>query len=148
MNVKEITPEQLNVEKFIAEQVESLRRTVGTGLAVNALSGGVDSSVVTMIGHRALGGRLKTYFIGNGIMREGEPEYIVELFNRLGVKVELVHAEGQGVGGRAVGIGDPGGRFIAAILRLWPGLLGLAIVLNLIELALRKWKGIRATLRG
>ena len=106
MNVKEITPEQLNVEKFIAEQVESLRRTVGTGLAVNALSGGVDSSVVTMIGHRALGGRLKTYFIGNGIMREGEPEYIVELFNRLGVKVELVHAEGAFFGALK-GLTDP-----------------------------------------
>ena len=106
MNVKEITPEQLNVEKFIAERVESLRRTVGTGLAVNALSGGVDSSVVTMIGHRALGGRLKTYFIGNGIMREGEPEYIVELFNRLGVKVELVHAEGAFFGALK-GLTDP-----------------------------------------
>jgi GMP synthase (glutamine-hydrolysing) len=93
MDVKEITPEQLNAEKFIAEQVESLRKTVGDGLAVNALSGGVDSSVVTMIGHRALGDRLKTYFVANGIMREGEPEYIVALFNRLGVKVELVHAE-------------------------------------------------------
>jgi GMP synthase (glutamine-hydrolysing) len=93
MDVKEITPEQLNVEKFIAEQVESLRKTVGDGLAVNALSGGVDSSVVTMIGHKALGKRLKTYFIANGIMREGEPEYIVKLFKGLGVEVELVHAE-------------------------------------------------------
>lgn len=93
MNVKEITPEQLNVEQFINEQVESLRRTVGEGLAVNALSGGVDSSVVTMLGHRALGRRLKTYFVSNGIMREGEPEYIVGVFAKLGVEVELVNAE-------------------------------------------------------
>jgi GMP synthase (glutamine-hydrolysing) len=40
-----------------------------------------------------LGKRLKTYFIANGIMREGEPEYIVKLFKGLGVEVELVHAE-------------------------------------------------------
>ncbi len=93
MDVKEITPAQLNVEKFIAQQVEDLRKTVGAGLAVNALSGGVDSSVVTMLGHKALGKRLKTYFIANGIMREGEPEHIVKLFKGLGVEVELVRAE-------------------------------------------------------
>ena len=93
MNVKEITPARLNVEKFIATQVDELRKTVGDGLAVNALSGGVDSSVVTMIGHKALGNKLKTYFIANGIMREGEPEYIVKLFKRLGVPVKLIHAE-------------------------------------------------------
>ena len=93
MNVKEITPAQLNVRKFIATQVDELRQTVGDGLAVNALSGGVDSSVVTMIGHKALGSKLKTYFIANGIMREGEPEYIVKVFKGLGVPVELIHAE-------------------------------------------------------
>ena len=42
-------------------------------MAINALSGGVDSSTVTMLGHRALGGyRLKSVFIENGLMREGE----------------------------------------------------------------------------
>jgi len=93
MELEEITPEQLNVEEFITEQVEVIRKTVGDGLAVNALSGGVDSSVVTMLGHRALGSRLRTYFISNGLMREKEPERVVALFNRLGVKVELVRAE-------------------------------------------------------
>jgi hypothetical protein len=37
---------------------------------------------------------------------------------------------------------DAGGRYTQSTLRLWPGLLALAILLNLIELALRKWKGI------
>lgn len=106
MNVKEITPEQLNVEQFIATQVDELRKTVGDGLAVNALSGGVDSSVVTMIGHKALGKKLKTYFIANGIMREGEPEYIVKLFKGLGVEVELVHAE-DAFFGALKGLTDP-----------------------------------------
>jgi len=106
MNVKEITPEQLNVEQFIATQVEELQKTVGDGLAVNALSGGVDSSVVTMIGHKALGNKLKTYFIANGIMREGEPEYIVKLFKGLGVEVELVHSEDEFFGALK-GLTDP-----------------------------------------
>ena len=106
MNVKEITPAQLNVEQFIATQVEELRKTVGEGLAVNALSGGVDSSVVTMLGHKALGKRLKTYFVANGIMREGEPEYIVKVFMGLGVPVELVHAE-DAFFGALNGLTDP-----------------------------------------
>ena len=106
MNVKEITPAQLNVRKFIATQVDELRQTVGDGLAVNALSGGVDSSVVTMIGHKALGPKLKTYFIANGIMREGEPEYIVKVFKGLGVPVELIHAEDEFFGALK-GLTDP-----------------------------------------
>jgi GMP synthase (glutamine-hydrolysing) len=61
-------------------------------LAINALSGGVDSSTVTMLGNRALGDRLKTYFIDNGLMREGEPEYVVSLFRSLGVKVNFIDA--------------------------------------------------------
>jgi GMP synthase (glutamine-hydrolysing) len=106
MDVKEITPAELNVEQFIANQVEILRKTVGDGLAVNALSGGVDSSVVTMLGHKALGAKLKTYFVANGIMREGEPEYIVKLFQGLGVPVELIHAE-DAFFGALKGLTDP-----------------------------------------
>jgi GMP synthase (glutamine-hydrolysing) len=55
----------------------------------------VDSSVVTLLGHRALGDRLKTYFIQNGLMRAGEPERVVELFAGFGVKVELVDAQAE-----------------------------------------------------
>jgi GMP synthase (glutamine-hydrolysing) len=90
--IQEILLSQLKPKKFIDEKVHEISSQVGEGRAVNALSGGVDSSVVTILGHRALGENLKTYFIDNGIMREGEPEYIVTLFKKLGVKVELVDA--------------------------------------------------------
>jgi len=50
---------------------------------------------VTLLGHRALGDRLRTYFVQNGLMREGEPERVVELFRTLGVKVELVDAQDE-----------------------------------------------------
>ena len=93
MAIEEIPVEKLKVEKFIEEKVDEISRTVGEGLAVNALSGGVDSSVVTMLGHRALGDRLKTYFVENGIMREGEPERIRSIFEGLGVPVEIVDAK-------------------------------------------------------
>ncbi|HET6427933.1 MAG TPA: asparagine synthase-related protein, partial [Phycisphaerae bacterium] len=93
MDTREIRLEELDVEAFIEDQIAAIRASVGAGLAVNALSGGVDSSVVTLLGHRALGERLRTYFIDNGLMRQGEPEYVVGVFADLGVKVELVDAQ-------------------------------------------------------
>lgn len=92
MGVREIKLEELDPQRFIREKVEEIRSIVGENFAINALSGGVDSSTVTMLGHIALGERLKTYFIDNGLMREGEPEQVVKLFRELGVKVILVDA--------------------------------------------------------
>jgi GMP synthase (glutamine-hydrolysing) len=46
-----------------------------------------------MLGHLALGKRLKTYFIDNGIMRKGEPRRIAQIFKTLGVKVDIVNAQ-------------------------------------------------------
>jgi GMP synthase (glutamine-hydrolysing) len=95
MSITEVKPEDLNAGEFIARQVEAIATTVGGDLAINALSGGVDSSTVTMLGHRALGDRLLTYFVDNGIMRQGEPERVVSLFKSLGVPVRLVDARQQ-----------------------------------------------------
>jgi len=85
----------MNYARFIEDQVQEIQRTVGNGIAINALSGGVDSSVVTVLGHRALGARLKTFFVDNALMREGEPQRVVETFARLGIRVELVDARGE-----------------------------------------------------
>ncbi|MFC1654603.1 asparagine synthase-related protein [Myxococcota bacterium] len=106
MDIQEIKLDDLVEEKFIEEQVAELKKTVGDGVAINALSGGVDSSVVTLIAHKALGDKLKTYFIENGIMREGEPEYIVSMFKNLGVHVELIDAKEQFFGALK-GLTDP-----------------------------------------
>lgn len=92
MLVSEITLGELNVPKFITHQVQEIAATIGSDLVVNALSGGVDSSVVTMLGHKALGKQLFTYFVDNGIMREGEPERVVALFEQLGVSVRVLDA--------------------------------------------------------
>jgi len=77
---------------FLDQQVISIRKSVGSGLAINALSGGVDSSVVTVLGHCALGDRLKTVFIENGLMREDEPERVVRIFADMGIPVKLIDA--------------------------------------------------------
>ena len=83
----------MNCEKFIEEKIAEIRQTVGQEKAINALSGGVDSSAVTVLGHRALGDQLKTVFVDNDLMRKDEPERVVETFARIGISVELVDAK-------------------------------------------------------
>ncbi len=92
MALKEIRLEELDPEVFVADQVRAIREAVGDGMAINALSGGVDSSAVTLLGHKALGDRLLTYFVENGLMREGEAERVVGLFRGMGVPVRLIDA--------------------------------------------------------
>jgi len=84
--------QELDTNNFINEKIKLIRETVMDGIAINALSGGVDSSTVTILGHRALGNRLKTVFIENGLMREGEAGQVSEIFRKLGVTVEIVDA--------------------------------------------------------
>ncbi len=90
--IKEIRVRDLDPEQFISEKVNEIHTLVGGGIAINALSGGVDSSVVTMLGHKALENRLKTLFIDNSLMRKGEPERVANTFRKLGVEIEIVDA--------------------------------------------------------
>ena len=53
MEIEEIRIEDLDPGKFIEQKVQEISAAVGSGLAINALSGGVDSSAVTMLGYRA-----------------------------------------------------------------------------------------------
>ena len=106
MGIEEIKTVDLNSEQFIADQVAEIRKAVGEGIAINALSGGVDSAVVTMLGHKALGERLKTVFIDNGLMREGEPQAVVDMFADLGVPVIKLDAQDEFFAALA-GITDP-----------------------------------------
>jgi len=92
MSASEIILEKLDAGRFIVEQVAAIRKAVGDAIAISALSGGVDSAVVTLLAHRAMGDRLKTYFIENGLMREGEASQIVRIFEALGVPVAVVDA--------------------------------------------------------
>lgn len=102
----EITLQALDPRQFIAEKVRTIKETVGKGIAINALSGGVDSSTVTLLGHQALGNRLKTVFIENGLMREGEAEQVVGRFRALEVAVEVIDARDEFFAALA-GITDP-----------------------------------------
>jgi GMP synthase (glutamine-hydrolysing) len=93
--IEEITTQELNPDRFIEEKIDEIRAAVGDGMAINALSGGVDSSAVTLLGHRALGEQLETVFIDNGIMRAGEPERVAGAFQKLGVTVRIIDARAE-----------------------------------------------------
>ena len=95
MKIKEIPAAEMDAKEFISIQTKEIADAVGDGSAITALSGGVDSSVVTLLGHRALGGKLKTYFVENGLMREGEAQRVVRIFKRLGIQVEVVDARDE-----------------------------------------------------
>lgn len=95
MNIKEIPLSELNAEHFIQDKADEISSIVGEGVAINALSGGVDSAVVTMLAHKALGTRLKSYFIDTGLMRQDEPQQIVDWFKDLGIIVEIIDAQDQ-----------------------------------------------------
>jgi len=93
VTLKEIKSSELNAADFIQGKTTEIKRAVGEGCAITALSGGVDSSVVTMLGYRALGPRLKVCFVDNGLMREGEPENTALTFQKLGISVGIVSAQ-------------------------------------------------------
>jgi GMP synthase (glutamine-hydrolysing) len=96
----------MDCKKFVEEQIASIKQTVGNAKAITALSGGVDSSVTTVLGHRALGNRLKTVFIDDALMREGEPQRVVKTFAKMNIPVELVDAQEEFLSALA-GLTDP-----------------------------------------
>ena len=69
-----------NMENFIADQVELIRRQVGDKKVLLALSGGVDSSVVAALLSKAIGKQLTCVHVNHGLLRKGEPEQVVQVF--------------------------------------------------------------------
>ncbi len=92
MDIVEIPAAKLNPREFVRQQSEAISQTVGEATAITALSGGVDSSVVTVLGHKALGKRLAAYFIENGLMRKDEARTVVRVFRDLGIRVQVLDA--------------------------------------------------------
>ena len=81
---------------IIADAIARVRRQVGEGKVLLGLSGGVDSSVVAALLHKAIGDRLTCVFVDNGLLRLSEGDQVMQVFGRnLGVKVIRVDAEAR-----------------------------------------------------
>ncbi|MBU2008752.1 MAG: glutamine-hydrolyzing GMP synthase [Chloroflexi bacterium] len=92
---------------FIAESIARIREQVGEGSVICALSGGVDSSVVATLIHRAVGDQLTCIFVNNGLLRLQEPERTLNTFQKnLGMNIRYVDATERFLE-RLEGITDP-----------------------------------------
>ena len=92
-----VAPEQARA--FIDEQVEAVRAQVGDGKVLLALSGGVDSSVVAALLIKAIGKQLVCVHVNHGLMRKGESEQVVDVFqNQLDANLVYVDATDRFLG--------------------------------------------------
>ena len=83
-----------SARSVIEEQTEKIRRQVGDGHAICALSGGVDSSVAAVLVHRAIGDQLTCVFVDHGLMRKNEADQVVSAFrDHFHVPLVVVGAE-------------------------------------------------------
>ena len=109
-----------SMASFIDTAVAAIRAQVGTDRVLCALSGGVDSSVVAALVHRAIGDQLTCMFVDNGLLRAGEADAVVRTFReQLGIRLVHVDASKRFLA-QLAGVIDPeqkrkliGGEFIA-----------------------------------
>ena len=81
-----------SMASFVDTTVDTIRERVGSAQVLCALSGGVDSSVVAVLVHRAIGDQLTCMFVDNGVLRKGEAESVVHTF-RDAFKINLIHVD-------------------------------------------------------
>ena len=110
-NVRPATMERITTpalaESFIAQQLAELRQQIGDKKVLLALSGGVDSSVVAALLIKAIGKQLICVHVNHGLLRKGEPEQVIEVFqNQMDANLIYVDAVDRFLD-KLAGISDP-----------------------------------------
>ncbi len=82
-----------DAKKFVENSLKDIRKIVSERRVISACSGGVDSTVTTVLVHKAVGEKLVAVFIDDGLRREGEPEFVVRTLKSLGIKTKLIDAK-------------------------------------------------------
>ncbi|MNZ39790.1 GMP synthase [glutamine-hydrolyzing] [compost metagenome] len=96
-----------SMETFIEDAIRDIRDQVGDNKVLCALSGGVDSSVVAMLIHKAIGDQLTCMFIDHGLLRKGEAESVMETFvGKFDMKVIKIDAKERFMS-KLAGVDDP-----------------------------------------
>ena len=100
-------PADWTMESFVHRTIRSLREQIGNRRIICALSGGVDSSVVAVLLHRAVGSQCTSIFVDNGVLRKEEAQAVKEFFGRnLKLNLEVVDA-GELFLEKLAGVVDP-----------------------------------------
>ncbi len=96
-----------SIRSFVDEAIAEIREQVKGGRVICGLSGGVDSSVMALLLHRALGDSLSCIFVNNGVLRKGEADEVIDTFgDRYHLAVRYVDA-GERFLSRLSGVADP-----------------------------------------
>lgn len=78
---------------FVHETIENLKKQIGDGHVIMALSGGVDSTVAATLISKAIGNRLHGIFVDNGVLRKNEFEQVLQIYAQLGLNVKGIDAK-------------------------------------------------------
>jgi GMP synthase (glutamine-hydrolysing) len=82
-----------DVKAFIENSIQEIKKTVEANRVISACSGGVDSTVATVLVHKAVGDKMIAVFIDDGLRREGEPEFVVKTLKNLKIKLKFLDSK-------------------------------------------------------
>jgi len=93
-------------ESYIKATVADIKKQVGKGKVLCGVSGGVDSTVASYLMHKAIGNKLVSVFVNNGVLRLNEEKRVLQMFKKLGMKIRYVDAEKEFLK-KLKGVSDP-----------------------------------------